>query len=604
MLQLGSAMRTIEGVTVFPDHEDPEQFWYLPAQVTIARRPSDDRPLFNLIKYVTEVQEDGSVGGGGFLMFTASLALDEDTERAIRSEVGGAGTKLTAVPFDDGTVECVALNLQGGGGTTAEVSADGTFVAVERVLGTTVPSLMGDNHAVFSLTLSKEGAIILEQAFSRGATPVGVIYDLKYTALQPAVDVKITADFKRVYDHFSANLSANVYYVEIGIEAGIEKLVQDGAIVIEVNDQTTDGTGRDHVTWAKKFFTDHLLSTWFEPTLTPGELQGGMADRIRAGGGALDQRRGGQQDGPGGQAGEGRDRPPTPTRDPPPPPPAPDRTRDGPTPPADGPTPPADGPTPPADGPTPPADGPTPPADGPTPPADGPTPPGNGGSPDPAPPEQPGGAGRGGQQGAVQDSELLLRVRDELDRAVSGRYEIVVEQLGSSGATLDQVVFSSDQILGGGDDVHRGRSSSHITVPVPRSYVNVRVTVRIRDANILTLGAGDRDTIIGWFDIASSARQGGTHRVVLPETLVAGRTARVNHDLDGSRTFNVRFVTRTDDVFVQDGQALADHIAGLPAPPSHRVVSVERMESVPPGQPTTILVRSATGEITVNQQMP
>ena len=100
-------------------------------------------------------------------------------------------------PFDSGTVKCVALNLQGPGGTVAPVGDDGRFIAVEQILGATVPSLFGNNTAIFSLTLSAEGATLLEAAFAQGATPIGVIYDLTFTAMQPALDVKITADFER-----------------------------------------------------------------------------------------------------------------------------------------------------------------------------------------------------------------------------------------------------------------------------------------------------------------------------------------------------------------------------------------------------------------------
>ena len=30
MLMMGSKVMTIEGITVFPDHADEQQYWYLP----------------------------------------------------------------------------------------------------------------------------------------------------------------------------------------------------------------------------------------------------------------------------------------------------------------------------------------------------------------------------------------------------------------------------------------------------------------------------------------------------------------------------------------------------------------------------------------------
>ncbi len=292
MLQLGSKTMTIEGITVFSDHADPNQFWYLPGPVSLARR-SDGRANFQIIKFKTAVDEAGGAGGG-FLMFEACLTLDPNHERRILSRLRreAQGTpRLSVVPFDEGSVEAVALNLQGSGGTSAE-SSGGSFVAVEKILGASVPSLSGDNNAVFSLTLSKEGVEILEQALQQGTTPMGVIYNLKYSALRPALDVEITADFERIYNHFSTSLQAQIYYVQAGIDAGFEKLVQDGAIKIKVINYTNEADQNDKERWALDFFKNNLLNDWFKPSLTPGQLAGGLAqgeslDKIRARGDAL-----------------------------------------------------------------------------------------------------------------------------------------------------------------------------------------------------------------------------------------------------------------------------------------------------------------------------
>ncbi|MBK7820437.1 MAG: hypothetical protein IPJ61_05020 [Tessaracoccus sp.] len=363
MLQLGTGMKTVEGVTVFPDHADENQYWYLPAHLEIARRQPDNWPQFSFIKY-KRAATAGGVEGGGFLMFTVALTLPEAVERKIRAEIP-ANANLTAVPFDSGTVECVALNLQGPGGTTATVSEAGTFIAVQEILGARTPSLFGENHAVFSLTLSAEGATLLESAFAQGAAPIGVIYTMTFTAMQPSLDVKITADFERIYQHFSAGLNANLYYVEVAIQAGIEELVQTGAIKIEVTNYSTAADKQDQEKMAIDFFMEHLLQAWFTPTLTPGALQGGMASAPKATGTSLfgkdDEKKKTDGDTParpgGGGSGGGGAQPPAP---PPPPPPG---------------------------------GGGNPPAP--------PAPPGGGGGNPPSPPTPPGGGGRNPGEPAV-----------------------------------------------------------------------------------------------------------------------------------------------------------------------------------------------------------
>jgi hypothetical protein len=276
MLLLGAKTATVEGVTVFSDHADPNQFWYLPAPVALGRKSADAQAPFTFIMYKPAVVQSG-VHGGGFLMFDVNLQLDKEIENKILSRVSSMAPGqpvLTPVPFDEGTVKCIALDLQGSGGTTATPAPPGAFNAVEKILGASVPSLQGDNDAIFSLTLSQEGAIILKQAYEQGTAPIGVIYDLKFTGLQPALHVKITADFKRIYQHFSASIEGQYYFLKASIEAAFEELVQEGAIKIEVQDFSGTDDQKQQEQWALAFFKDKLLTEWFEPTLTPGEVSG------------------------------------------------------------------------------------------------------------------------------------------------------------------------------------------------------------------------------------------------------------------------------------------------------------------------------------------
>lgn len=270
MLLLGTTI-TVDGITVFPDHADPNLFWYLQGPVALAQQPGVDQPVFTLITFRPAAVEAG-VQGGGFLMFQTALTLAADTRQRIMDAIGALApgeARLSQATFDDGTVRCVALNVQGSGGTVANPAPPGTFDAVEEILGASVPSLDGDNDAIFSLVLSQQGAIILKSAFEQGAQPIGVIYDLTFTGIRPALDVKITADLKRVYDAFSASLSATIYYVQVGVEAMLERLQQEGAIQIEVITFSDDADLEQKKEWALDFFRDKLLTEWFTPSLSP-----------------------------------------------------------------------------------------------------------------------------------------------------------------------------------------------------------------------------------------------------------------------------------------------------------------------------------------------
>jgi hypothetical protein len=271
MLLFSSDTFTVNGITVFPDHADPNQFWYLPGPVGLETEQGSSEPQFLMTLYTPDVATAG-IQGSGFLNLTLALKVDDMTQSTIIGKIrtlfpNADNPHLAPVPFDDGTVQIVALDLQGSGGTSN--TAPGTGQAIEHILGASSPELFGNNDALFALTLSEEGATILEQAFQDGATPVGGIYNLKFTGVLPALDIKITADMKRVYESFSVGLAAQVYFVSAGIDATFEKLVQDQVIKMEIVNLATDGSTATQETWALNLFKDQVLTQLFTPSLSP-----------------------------------------------------------------------------------------------------------------------------------------------------------------------------------------------------------------------------------------------------------------------------------------------------------------------------------------------
>src|SRR5215467_2877393 len=113
MLLLGSKTFTIDGVTVFSDHADPNQFWYLPAPVALEKREDGD-VQFSMIKY-RPAEVAAGVKGGGYLMFTAALPLDHSTETRLAAQISSVfpevqNPRLSVVPVAARTEQCVSLN--------------------------------------------------------------------------------------------------------------------------------------------------------------------------------------------------------------------------------------------------------------------------------------------------------------------------------------------------------------------------------------------------------------------------------------------------------------------------------------------------------------
>src|SRR5581483_503902 len=82
MLVLGSKTIIVDGITVFADHADPNQFWFLPGPVSLDRRDGGDSAALSLILYKPAAVAAG-VKGGGFLTFETWLHLDPARERKI-----------------------------------------------------------------------------------------------------------------------------------------------------------------------------------------------------------------------------------------------------------------------------------------------------------------------------------------------------------------------------------------------------------------------------------------------------------------------------------------------------------------------------------------
>jgi hypothetical protein len=265
---------------VYSDHADENQFWVLPGPVRLRRREADDRASLTFIAFRGDGEEEETVSGG-FLMMETDLRITDEQRTEIMAELGGIapGTpRISIVPYNSGTVECIALDLQGDGGTEAETPPAGGFQVTERIFGATEPALAGNNAAAFSLSLSEDGAQNVYDAFEQGGTPVGVIYKLEYTALRPALDVKITADLDRVYTQFSAGIEGQYSFVKGSIDAAFEKLVADGTIEIEVINFSDAPDRAKKEEWALTFFKEELMEDWFEPSLDLGKVQGSEED--------------------------------------------------------------------------------------------------------------------------------------------------------------------------------------------------------------------------------------------------------------------------------------------------------------------------------------
>jgi hypothetical protein len=184
---------------------------------------------------------------------------------------------LYPIPYHKGTVRVLALDKFA---APAEPAADpaspeplkGRPTFVEEILGGAKPSLLGDLRAIFSLKLSQEGAVFLEGLYKDKAAPVGVVYELNFYGMRPAVEARITANLDRIYKYFGGGLQGQYGWAAIDIEAGLRFLEEHSEIKVEITSQAVGDEAQKSKDLALSLFRDRIVQELFRPT-TPSPQQ-------------------------------------------------------------------------------------------------------------------------------------------------------------------------------------------------------------------------------------------------------------------------------------------------------------------------------------------
>lgn len=289
MLLLDSKQREIDGITVFPDHADPMQYYYLPLapHLTTVKDPAAGNaevPQFSLIRF------RGQAGTGGFLNFDVNIGASDDQLDEIKRQIQNEERlrdlpRLAPVTTVSGTVKLLMLGKQSGDdaadGTKASTSAAAPAPAdagpqfVLKMDHSATPSLYGNNQAAFSIKLDAAGVTVVEKSLDGEILPIAVVYSLDYLGLRPAYSVRLSIDWNRVQNHMDETYSGGFLFSSVDISNSIDKLVEDRVIVLEADtfvtedDENKDITGRRDA--AMNQVRAMITETFFEPTLPPIE---------------------------------------------------------------------------------------------------------------------------------------------------------------------------------------------------------------------------------------------------------------------------------------------------------------------------------------------
>ncbi len=215
----------IKDVTVFRDDEDPDHFHALPTLPALAR--VGEGLAFTLYKYRRDLTDNPALEptrarGAGLALFEVEIPLAGvgRLQAEIASRAGRPNARVTPMVFRSAGVHAIVAHAAGDR-------------LIEDLVETQAAPVTSPHHAAFALALSAEGATLFEAAARGGQLPVGVVYELRFLALTPALHARVTMDYDRIYDHFSASVGFS-YYVSAKLDVDLAWLVEHELVRIEI----------------------------------------------------------------------------------------------------------------------------------------------------------------------------------------------------------------------------------------------------------------------------------------------------------------------------------------------------------------------------------
>ena len=301
MLSLAPPYYIYQGVPVLADAQDPRQFHYLPNRPHFAV-DEQNRPAVRFIALKDDPNApatDDQVTG--FFFFDTSIDWPAETLTSVARKIQ-ADHNLDQVPrlvpllYRKGTVRLMFLDQMtpdpnappgsSDGSSSGTATGDGTGPVtpsekwVTLLESSGVPSLYGENRAIFSAVLTKKATQLLYGAFD-GFVPAGVVYDLTFDGLQPAFHIHIDVDWRQVYTFLKEKYAVDLLFFSNDVENIAQKLeeakiIHFDAAIMGVGDEGLQGQFND----AKKQLTDFVLDNFFKPVPNPNRPDTSVQDGV------------------------------------------------------------------------------------------------------------------------------------------------------------------------------------------------------------------------------------------------------------------------------------------------------------------------------------
>ena len=283
MLDLGKQYGTYRGISFYGDHEDEGLVYYLPNEVKLAKDKNShyemDLMLFSEGNIVSKEAINFDDTAGAILQMGVICTADERTlDRALDELRRNVDTlpeniRVMQPTWKEGTVDMIILDKQ-----KDNQSNENTTGFVKSILGSQKPSFMtNDLKSIFNVRLDRRGSELVYKAIEGSKSSLaGVMYDLKFAALQPTANLRISANLSKCQETVEHELGLSGTYesgsfnVTVGVDVHLltKKMEENGDIKIEVLSMMEADEDKKRFNQIVDDFKERIIEELFAPVFS------------------------------------------------------------------------------------------------------------------------------------------------------------------------------------------------------------------------------------------------------------------------------------------------------------------------------------------------
>lgn len=242
LLAESAALNVSSNLTLYPDHEDKNKFYFFPNSSRIS---SNDQglPMFSFTHW--GLKSGPLKDAGAYMVFTNRLDSDRSQKEAIEAFLDANPAAGVAVL----PVQSSMVGIQSESETTP-LSRLFSELNFARVGGRAE-----DEIGVTSILTGLGAKVLLKAVETPNFFTFNYCY--KVVGLGPSFDAKIHVKWDKVYDHFRASVSTGRWWWKANITHEVEKLRQSNLVSWEINGG--DATDEEYV----KMITAEIVKRLF-----------------------------------------------------------------------------------------------------------------------------------------------------------------------------------------------------------------------------------------------------------------------------------------------------------------------------------------------------